>query len=88
MPQLEKIIRNLIAERAVVQATVAKLDRAIEALSGGKRRRLSPLALPKPPKLARHMSVAARKRIAAGQRARWARYRAQKAAKPPKPPVP
>ena len=64
MADLDAIVAQLKAERA-------KLDKAIEALSGvsgksggGGRHRLS---------------AAARARIAAGQRARWAKFKAKKA---------
>ena len=63
MADLSAIVAQLKAERA-------KLDKAIEALSGvigksgsGGTRRLSP---------------AARARIAAAQRARWAKFKAKK----------
>lgn len=79
MPQLKGIIRVLQTQRAATQATIDQLDRAIEALADldGKApgRRGGP----------RHMSKAARKRIADAQRARWARVRAEKAAKGRKP---
>jgi len=79
MARLTQILRLLRNQRAAAQANVDRLDHAIEALSGlgGKEpeRRGGP----------RHMSKAARKRIADAQRARWARVRAQKAGKPPKP---
>jgi hypothetical protein len=63
MADLGAVVAQLRAERA-------KLDKAIEALSGvgvnsgGGRRRLS---------------AAARERIAAAQRARWAKFKAKKA---------
>jgi ABC-type transporter Mla subunit MlaD len=68
MTDLVAVLEQLKEERA-------KLDRAIAALSGvvgaksssGKRGK-------------RTLSVAARKRIAAAQRARWAKVRAKKAA--------
>ena len=65
MADLSAVLEQLKAERA-------KLDKAIEALSGltgklsgggGGKRRLSP---------------AARARIAAAQRARWAKFKAKK----------
>lgn len=73
MARLNQMLRTLKSQRAAAQATVDRLDRAVEALSklGGKPpgRRGGP----------RHMSKAARKRIADAQRARWARVRAEKA---------
>ena len=64
MTDLGAVVAQLKAERA-------KLDRAIEALSGltdksgGGRGR-------------RKLSTAARERIAAAQRARWAKFKAKK----------
>lgn len=73
MMELRKILQDLRGQRAAARATVDRLDRAIQALAevGGKApgRRGGP----------RHMSKAARKRIADAQRARWARVRAEKA---------
>jgi hypothetical protein len=77
MPKLKGIIRSLGAQRAAAQAQIEKLDRAIEALSEvGRRRPGRKAALPGKPK--RHMSAAARKRIAKAQRARWAKFRRQR----------
>lgn len=69
MARLGQILRMLRNQRAAAEAEVDKLDRAIEALGevGGKA--------PGRQGGARHMSAAARKRIAAAQRARWARVR-------------
>jgi len=73
MARFNQILGILRIQRAAAQATVERLDRAIEALGeiGGKApgRRAG----------VRHMSKAARKRIADAQRARWARVRAEKA---------
>ena len=62
-------------------STVDRLERAIDALAGlgGKA--------PGRRGGARHMSAAARKRIADAQRARWAMVRAEKTWKLPKPPA-
>ena len=79
MAQLGKILRQLRAQRAGAQAEVDRLDRAIEALSDVERKagRAAGPGRGGP----RHMSAAARKRIADAQRARWAKIRAAKAAK-------
>lgn len=80
MAQLGRILRHLRAKRAEAQAEVDRLDRAIEALSDvGRRTGLRGAG--KPPRAPRHMSAAARKRIADAQRARWAKIRAAKAGK-------
>jgi hypothetical protein len=72
MARFNRILRTLRNQRAVAQAAVERLDRAIEALGeiGGK----APSHRGGP----RHMSKAARRRIADAQRATWARIRAEK----------
>jgi len=65
MTDLGAVLAQLKAERA-------KLDRAIAALSGA---RSSNGRRPK-----RTLSLAGRRRIAAAQRARWAKLKAKKAA--------
>jgi hypothetical protein len=64
MARFNRILRTLRNQRAVAQAAVERLDRAIEALSelSGK----APGRQGGPP----HMSKAARRRIADAQRAR------------------
>ena len=37
MPGLDRILRQLKAQRAAAHVEVARLDRAIEALTGGRR---------------------------------------------------
>ena len=76
MPGLDKILRQLKAQRQVAQAEVDKLDRAIEALTEGRR---SPGRLPA--RKRRGLSAAGRKKIAAAQRARWSKIKARKKAK-------
>ena len=65
MPDLGAVLEQLKADRA-------KLDKAIKALSGltGKSSGLGGK---------RRLSAAARARIAAAQRARWAKFKAKKA---------
>lgn len=66
MISVERIVRDLRKQRDQAQSEVHRLDRAIEALSEvGRRGRGGP----------RRMSKAARKRIAAAQRARWAKIK-------------
>ena len=67
MTDLDAVLVQLKEERA-------KLDRAIAALSGVGNNSS------KPNRGKRTLSVAARKRIAAAQRARWAKWKAKKAA--------
>jgi hypothetical protein len=68
MAQITEIVHQLRKERARVHAELQKLDQAIAALSqvsgANNKGRI------------RTMSAAARKRIAAAQRARWAKFRA------------
>ena len=64
MADLNRIVAQLKAERA-------KLDRAIEALSGVAGRSGGRGGT-------RKLSAAARERIAAAQRARWVKFKAKK----------
>ncbi len=75
MPRLARILRQLKSQRQVAQAEVDKLDRAIEALTEGQRGSGRP-----PGRKRRRMSAAARKKIAAAQRARWSKIKARKKA--------
>jgi hypothetical protein len=71
----DSIIVLLIAERN-------KLDRAIEALGGTKRALPPAVAAPaveaSEPGKKRHVSAAARRRMALGQKKRWAALKAAK----------
>jgi hypothetical protein len=76
MANLASVVQQLKVERDQAQRRLEQLDGALKALSGlvgshGRVRR----------RLARggtKMSAAARRRIAAAQRARWAKWRAGK----------
>ncbi len=76
MLTLTTAVRQLKQERARTQKEVEKLDAAIKVLSGltGTKRGLGRgrAGIGK----RRTMSAAARKRIAAAQRARWAKWKA------------
>ena len=76
MLTLTTAVRQLKQERARAQKEVEKLDAAIRVLSGltGTKRGLGRgrAGIGK----RRTMSAAARKRIAAAQRARWAKWKA------------
>ena len=65
MADLSAVVAQLKAERA-------KLDKAIEALSGFAGKSSDAGRGP------RRLSAAARERIAAAQRARWAKFKAKK----------
>ena len=77
MTELGAILEQLKQERRRLVVELRQLDQAIKALTkvvvtvrkqgGGANRRAI-----------RHISAAARKRIAAAQRARWAKFRAAK----------
>lgn len=72
MPNLNEVVRQLESERSALQGLIKQLDSALqvlEALDGtgrGRGRRSRP----------RHISAAARKRIADAQKARWAKWKA------------
>jgi len=76
MSNLVKVVAQLRKQRAEAQKQVEQLDQALAALGSidGLRSRGS-----NPQKVGRKgrtMSVAARRRIAAAQRARWAKWKA------------
>lgn len=74
MAQLVRILRDLKKQRDQARAEADRLDRAIDALS-----ELSGRGPGRGPGMTgRHMSKAARKRIADAQRARWAKFRRSK----------
>jgi len=83
MTNLASVVQQLRKERDQVEKRVEQLDQALEALSGvaglraisGRRGRVKVPAKP------RTMSAAARKRIAAAQRARWAKWKAAQKSK-------
>jgi hypothetical protein len=72
MGNLSAVVQQLEKERANAQGVVARLDAALKVL-----RRLDSGNSSSRPR--RKMSIAGRKRIAAAQRARWAKVRKQKA---------
>jgi hypothetical protein len=74
MPNLDKVVKSLVAEQRSLQSKLSQVDNAIAALRGMSQKGRN-AARPK-----RVLSVAARRRIAAAQRARWARYKQQKKA--------
>jgi len=77
MTNLTGVIRQLKKERQRVQGEMEQLNTALAALGslggvGGKSTGI------RAPKARRPMSVAARKRIAAAQQARWAKWKKNK----------
>ena len=81
MSNLAKVVQQLQTERQQARSTVEQLDEALKALGGlgGLRGRIGRAQTPG--KKRRTMSAAARKRIAAAQRARWAKWKAAKRSK-------
>jgi hypothetical protein len=77
MPNLVQVLSALVKEQKRLQGKLHSVDAAITALRGmnGAGRASSSISQPR-----RRLSVAARRRIAAAQRARWAKFRAQKKA--------
>lgn len=73
MANLENAVNALVAEQKSLQGKLSRVEAAITALREVSNGRGG--ARPK-----RILSVAARRRIAAAQRARWAKYKAQKKA--------
>ena len=73
MSNLTNVVQQLKKERDQLQGSIEQLDEALKALTGtgGVRRQ----GFAQPSKKRRTMSVAARKRIAVAQRARWAKWK-------------
>ena len=78
MLNLTEAVRQLKKERDQAQRRLDQLDAALKVLGGlgGSNRKLG--RVQRVPKKRRPMSGAARKRIAAAQRARWAKWKAAK----------
>ena len=72
MANLPGVVQQLRKERDHAARTVERLDAALAALDGVGRKAGS----------RRHLSAAARARIAAAQRARWAKVRGKSGQKP------
>ena len=85
MATMDTVLEQLQLARSTVQEEIGRLDAAIQALggtNGGARRRGRPArsgsTAARPAGGRRTMSAAARARIAAAQRARWAVWKAGK----------
>jgi hypothetical protein len=75
MPNMDKVVKSLLSEQRSLQGRLNQIQAAIAALRGvGQNGRGAGLR----PK--RVLSISARRRIAAAQRARWAKYKQQKKA--------
>ena len=84
MSNLANVVQQLRKERDQAQRRIEQLDEALKALGGlsplrGTARRNGPARTSDGKR--RHLSPAARKRIAAAQRARWAKWRAARRSK-------
>lgn len=84
MATLDRAVRELQSERSRLEKELERIDSALNALNslnsrgGGRGRR--PKGRRRPTiRPQRHMSASARARIAAAQKARWAKLRKQKA---------
>lgn len=79
MANLGQMLEELKAKRNSTKKELTQLDEAIRVLRklGGSG---STVSQSKAPKKRRTMSASARRKIAAAQRARWAKVRKQKAA--------
>jgi len=76
MLNLSKVVQHLKKERAQTHARLAQLDTALKVLKGVGTRGLGANGRRSRSTNRRPMSSAAKKRIAAAQRARWAKWRA------------
>ena len=72
MPKLNRVVQQLHAQRKRAEVEIEKLDLAIRALSSLSGPSLGGFSVRRKPRF----SAAARGRIAAAQRARWARIKA------------
>jgi hypothetical protein len=81
MSNLSQILGDLQTQRKQLSQELERLDTAIRALQGVGGRNGTVSIRGSVTRIRRTMSVAARKRIAAAQRVRWAKWKAkQKAA--------
>ena len=75
MANLENAVNALVAEQRSLQDKLKQVETAISALRVVSQNGSGTVSRPK-----RVLSLSARRRIAAAQRARWAKYKAQKKA--------
>lgn len=78
MSNLDKVVLQLRKERDEVQKRVEQLDQALAALGSVDGSHTKGRGRQSSGRKPRTMSAAARKRIAAAQRARWAKWKAAK----------
>jgi len=77
MSNLLQILGDLQTQRKQLSQELEQLDTAIKALQGVGGRNGATGTRSTATKVHRTMSIAARKRIAAAQRARWAKWKAK-----------
>ena len=75
MPALSQVLNKLQRERSRMQQQLQRVEADISALRGLSGRSGKTASSDRPRRI---LSVSARRRIAAAQRARWAKVRAQK----------
>jgi hypothetical protein len=84
MPSIDRVVKDLQLQRNRLENELQRVDAALSALTnlngagrgrGRGRRRAAARRTLRPQ---RHMSASARRRIAAAQRARWAKLRQQR----------
>jgi hypothetical protein len=79
MATLERAVKELQSERSRLEKELERVDAALSALSNlnsrGRGRGLRRMAGRRTVSPQRHMSAATRRRMAAAQRARWAKLR-------------
>ncbi len=76
MSNLAKVLAQLLQQRSEAQKQVEQLDQALAALGSIDGLRSRGRSSQKVGRKDRTLSAAARKRIAAAQRARWAKWKA------------
>jgi hypothetical protein len=82
MSNLVEIQNELQSKRKELQHELNRIDAAISALSGVSGHSLKLASITSASTTRRVLSLGARRRIAAAQRARWAKVRAQKKGSP------
>lgn len=82
MASIDRVVKELHLERSHLENQLQRVDAALSALNSlngaGRGRGRRRTAGRRVVRVQRHMSVAARRRIAAAQKARWAKVRQQR----------
>lgn len=80
MADISSTIKELASRRAELQQEIAVLDEAIKSLQKISGTKVKASAAIKPRKAKRNITAAARARIVAAQKKRWAKFHAEKKA--------